>query len=61
MRCGVNKVRSEEEDVGPNIRAKGARVTAEEVMTTRLIEGVRLAALRIERVMSMPGCTISRS
>jgi len=34
-------VRSGVGGAGPNIQAKGTRVTAEEVMTTRFIEGVR--------------------
>lgn len=61
MSAAVNSVRSGDVDVGPNIQAKEIRVTAEEVMTTRLIEGVRCAALRIERVTSKAGPMMSRS
>jgi hypothetical protein len=37
----VKSVRSRVGGAGPNIQANETRVTAEEVMTTRLTEGVR--------------------
>lgn len=60
MSAAVNRVRSGDVGAGPNIQAKGMRVTAEEVMTTRLIEGVRWAALRMERVPFTAGSIMSR-
>ena len=41
MSAAVKSVRSGAEGAGPNIQAKETRVTAEEVMTTRLTEGAR--------------------
>jgi len=51
MSAAVKSVTSGDAGAGPNIQAKETRVTAEEVMTTRLIEGVRCAALRMDRVI----------
>ena len=61
MSAAVNSVRSGDAGAGPNIQAKEIRVTAEEVMTTRLVEGVRCAALRMERVTFKAGLIMSRS
>ena len=41
MSAAVKSVASGLGGAGPNIQAKETRVTAEEVMTTRLTEGVR--------------------
>lgn len=41
MSAAVKSVRSGLEGAGPNIQAKETRVTAGEVMTTRLTEGAR--------------------
>jgi hypothetical protein len=41
MLAEVKRVRSGVGGAGPNIQMKGTRVTAEEVMTTRVIEGWR--------------------
>jgi hypothetical protein len=43
------------------MKANGMRVTAEEVMTTRFIDGVRLAASRMERVTFRAGSIMSPS
>jgi hypothetical protein len=61
MSAAVKSVRSGLGGAGPNIQAKETRVTAEEVITTRLTEGVRWAALRIAMVIFMAGEMISRS
>lgn len=59
--AAVKMVRSGVGGAGPNIQSKETRVTAEEVMTTRLTEGVRLAALRTASVVFTAGEMISRS
>ena len=59
--AAVYIVRSGAVGAGPNIQAKETRVTEEEVMTIRLIEGVRCAALRTERVIFKAGSIMSRS
>lgn len=59
--AAVNSVRSGVGVAGPNNQAQEIRVTREEVMTTRLIEGVRCAALRTERVTFKAGSMMSRS
>ena len=61
MSAAVNSLGSGDAGAGPNIQAKEMSVTAEEVMTTRLIEGVRCAALRMERVTFNAGSIMSRS
>lgn len=61
MSAGVNSVRSWDSGAGPNIQAKETRVTEEEVMTTRLIEGVRCAALRMDMVTCKAGSIMSRA
>lgn len=61
MSAAVNSVRSGDAGAGPNIQAKETRVTVEEVITTRLMEGVRCAALRMESVTFKDGLTMSRS
>ena len=61
MSAAVYSVRSGARDGGPNMKAKGTRVTAEEVMTTRLTEGARWAAFRTASVTLIAGVTISRS
>jgi hypothetical protein len=61
MLAAVNSVRSRDAGAGPNIQAKEIRVTAEEVMTTRLIKGVQYAALRMERVTFKAGLIMSQS
>lgn len=58
---GVKRVRSGGELGAPNMKANGMRVTAEEVMTTRFIDGVRLAASRMERVTFRAGSIMSPS
>lgn len=61
MLAGVKTVRSVVGGAGPNIHAKETNVTAEEVMTTLLIEGVRWAALRTASVVFTAGEMMSRS
>lgn len=61
MSAAVKSVRSGDAGAGPNIQPKEIMVTVEDVITTRLIEGVRRAALRMERVNFMAGLIMSRS
>jgi hypothetical protein len=61
MSAAVNSVRSGDAGAGPNIQVKETKVTVEDVITTRFIEGVRCAALRMERVTFKAGLIMSRS